>query len=71
VVAAQDDGAFRGERRHHVDHRIRLGAIADMISEQREARGARGAGVRKARLQRQQVRVHVGQQGQLHRAAFQ
>jgi hypothetical protein len=63
VVIAANDGAYK--RANTLDHFIRVGAVADYISETYRALPTSGAGL-EHRFERGRVRVHVAEYQQAH-----
>src|SRR5581483_6518765 len=66
VVALDDQRTVLRMVHHQVDNRASIGAVADEVAEKRKARRAVVARMPQARLQRFEIGVHIGQQGQGH-----
>ena len=63
VVVALDDHCTLGRiAHHHLDHRLRVCAVAHQIAEEGVPGCAAGAGVFEAGVERLEVRVKVGEE---------
>ena len=69
VVPAHHHRARVRVRGDDVQHGRGVGAVADQVADERKRLGSRGACVVEAGGERLQVRVDVGEDGELHRAA--
>ncbi len=67
VVAEHDDRAVRRVALDQVEHRHRIGAVADEVAEKRVSVRAQRVRVREAGGDRLEVAVDIGEQGELHR----
>ena len=66
VVASQHQGTFFLQPGHASQHGLRVGAIAHQIAEKHQALDPLRVGVCQAGLQRLQIGVDVGKQGNAH-----
>ncbi len=66
VVAADHHGPARGVLHHEVEHRVGVGAVPHQVPHEGVAVGALRTGVLEARRERFQVRMDVGEEGDLH-----
>jgi hypothetical protein len=62
VIAEHNHGAARRVRFDQLEHRDRIGAVADQVAQKRMALGPEGSRVIEARGQRLQVAVDVGEE---------
>src|SRR4051812_47793400 len=70
MVAQHHDRPALGMLLYEIEHGDGVRAVADEVAQECEALGAERSGVRKARGERLQVAVNVGEKSQLHSPLF-
>ncbi len=66
MIAAHHPRTLPCEVHHDVEHRGRIGAVADQVAEKGVLRRAPLASIGQAGLQRLQIGMHVGKQREFH-----